>query len=320
MSTKEIGYLEAVDEGILEEAQKNPKVFVMGEDIAYKYKSLGAIANRVISTPISEPSFTGAAVGAALAGMRPVVYINFIDLAPLAMDQILNQAAKARYMSGGQFSCPLVILVPEGASGSAAAHHSQSLESWYMHIPGLKVAIPSTPEDAKGLMKTSLRGKDPVIFIQHKALRRIKGAIPTNDYTTPFGVAKICREGSDLTIVSWLDMLYKSIEVADELKKEGISVEVIDPRTLTPFDEQTMLKSVAKTGRLVVVEEECITASASAEISAIAADKAFKNLKAPIKRVAAKDSPIPYASIMEQYIIPQKKNIINAVKEVMTTK
>lgn len=317
MSTKEIAYLDAVDEGILEEALINPKVFVMGEDIAYKYKSLGAIPGRVLSTPISEASFTGVGVGAALAGMHPVVYINFIDLAPLAMDQILNQAAKARYMSGGQFSCPVVILVPEGASGSAAAHHSQSLEAWYMHIPGVKVAVPSNPEDAKGLIKTSLRGQDPVIFIQHKSLRRIKGSIPTKDYTTPFGVAKICREGSDVTIVSWLDMLYKSIEVADDLKKEGISVEVIDPRTLLPFDEKTMLNSVKKTGRLVVVEEECKTCGAAAEISALAAEKVFKHLKAPVIRIAAKDSPIPYSAIMEQYIIPQKKDIIKAVKDVM---
>jgi pyruvate dehydrogenase E1 component beta subunit len=313
----EIGYLEAVDEGILQEAAKNPNVFVMGEDIAFKYKHLEAISNRVISTPISEAGFTGAAIGAALTGMRPIVIINFIDLMPLIMDQLLNQAANIRYSSGGQFSCPLVILVPQGATRGAGPQHSHSLEGWVIHIPGLKVAVPSTPEDGKGLMMTSLRGQDPVIFIQHKALRRINGFCPTEDYTIPFGVARTFREGSDVTIVSWHDMLYKSVEVADELEKEGISVEVIDPRTLVPFDEKALLKSLAKTGRLVVVQDETITGGAAAEISALAADKAFKHLKAPIKRVAAKDSPIPFADVMADYIKPNKKDIINAVKAVM---
>lgn len=317
MSGREIGYNEALDEAIVEEARRNPEVFVMGEDIAYKYRSLAALSNRVLSTPISEASFVGTGLGAALAGMRPVVYINFIDLAPLAMDQITNQIAKARYMSGGQLKACMVILVPEGASGTSAGHHSQSLEGWYIHIPGLIVAAPSTPYDAKGLMKTALRGEDPVFFIQHKSLRRIKGPVPTEDYTVPFGTARTVREGKDVTLVSWLNMVYKCVEAADRLEKEGISVEIIDPRTLVPFDEKTVLDSVRKTGRLVVVEEECKRGGAAAEVGLNVVEKAFYSLKAPVVRVAAKNSVIPYASVMEQYVLPQTQDIIKAVKDIV---
>jgi pyruvate dehydrogenase E1 component beta subunit len=220
-------------------------------------------------------------------------------------------------MFGGKLKVPIIIILPEGAAGMAAGHHSQSLDAWFIHIPGLKVIAPSTPYDAKGLMMTALRDENPVIVLQHKVLRSLKGSMPEEEYLIPFGKADIKREGKDVTIVTWLNMVQKSLQAAKTLEGEGISVEIIDPRTLVPFDDETVLRSIEKTGRLVVVEEECKRGGAAAEVVAMVAEKGFQYLKAPILRVAAKEAPIPYAPVLENYIIPQKEDIISAVKNII---
>jgi len=241
----------------------------------------------------------------------------FGDLTALAMDQIANQAAKICYMFGGQAKCPLVIRTPFGAGVNIASHHSQSLEAWFMHVPGLYVAVPSTPYDAKGLLKTAIHGNNPVFFCEHKLLYSIEGEVPEEEYTVPFGVADIKRDGADVTIVATLYMVHKTLNAAKMLEKEGISVEVIDPRTLTPFDKQAMIESIKKTGRLVIVSEDCKTAGVSAEIAAVVAEEAIDYLDAPIKRVAEPDTPIPFSPPLEQYVIPDEKAIVKAVKEVI---
>jgi pyruvate/2-oxoglutarate/acetoin dehydrogenase E1 component len=248
--------------------------------------------------------------------MRPVAEIMFGDLTALAMDQIANQAAKIRYMFGGQAKCPLVIRTPFGAGVNIASHHSQSLEAWFMHVPGLYVAVPSTPYDAKGLLKSAIRGNNPVMFCEHKLLYPIEGEVPEEEYTVPFGLADVKREGEDVTIVATLYMVHKALSAAEILQKEGISVEVVDPRTLTPLDKQTIIDSVKKTGRIVIVSEDCKTAGVSAEIAAIIAEEAIDYLDAPIKRLAEPDTPIPFSPPMEQYVIPDEKAIIKTVKEV----
>jgi pyruvate/2-oxoglutarate/acetoin dehydrogenase E1 component len=272
---------------------------------------------RVRDTPISESAIIGVAVGAAITGMRPVAEIMFGDLSALAMDQICNQAAKICYMFGGQTKVPLVIRTPFGAGVNIASHHSQSLEAWFMHTPGLLVAVPSTPFDAKGLLKTAIRGNNPVMFFEHKLLYPIKGEVPEEDYTIPFGVANVKLEGEDATIFATLYMVHKTLEAAQELRKQGISVEVIDPRTLVPLDKQAIIKSVKKTGRIVIVTEDCKTAGISAEIAAVVAEEALDYLDAPIKRVAEPDTPIPFSPPLEQFVIPNEKTIIKAVKEVL---
>jgi pyruvate dehydrogenase E1 component beta subunit len=248
--------------------------------------------------------------------MRPVAEIMFGDLTALAMDQIANQAAKIRYMFGGQAKCPLVIRTPFGAGVNIASHHSQSLEAWFMHVPGLYVAVPSTSYDAKGLLKSAIRGNNPVMFCEHKLLYPIEGEVPEEEYTIPFGLADVKREGEDVTIVATLYMVHKALSAAEILQKEGISVEVVDPRTLTPLDKQTIIDSVKKTGRIVIVSEDCKTAGVSAEIAAIIAEEAIDYLDAPIRRVAEPDTPIPFSPPMEQYVIPDEKAIIKTVKEV----
>jgi pyruvate dehydrogenase E1 component beta subunit len=249
--------------------------------------------------------------------MRPVAEIMFGDLTALAVDQICNQAAKIRYMFGGQVGAPLVIRTPFGAGVNIASHHSQSLEAWFMHTPGLCVAVPSTPYDAKGLLKTAIRSNDPVFFVEHKLLYPIKGSIPEEDYTLPFGVADVKREGEDVSIVATLLMVHKALAAAEQLNKGGISAEVVDPRTLTPLDKQTIIRSVKKTGRLVVVSEDSRTAGVSAEISAIIAEEALDYLDAPIKRVAEPDTPIPFSPPMEQFVIPNEQNIVQAVTDLV---
>jgi pyruvate/2-oxoglutarate/acetoin dehydrogenase E1 component len=248
--------------------------------------------------------------------MRPVAEIMFGDLTALAMDQIANQAAKIRYMFGGQAKCPLVIRTPFGAGVNIASHHSQSLEAWFMHVPGLYVALPSTSYDAKGLLKSAIRGNNPVMFCEHKLLYPIEGEVPEEEYTIPFGLADVKREGEDVTIVATLYMIHKALNAAETLQKEGISVEVVDPRTLTPLDKQTIIDSVKKTGRIVIVSEDCKTAGVSAEIAAIIAEEAIDYLDAPIRRVAEPDTPIPFSPPLEQYVIPDEKAIIKTVKEV----
>jgi len=323
---RKITYREALREALQEEMRRDPTVFLLGEDIGRHwggaFKVTDGLAEefgdeRVRDTPISESAIVGTAVGAAITGMRPVAEIMFGDLTALAMDQIANQAAKIRYMFGGQPKCPLVIRTPFGAGVNIASHHSQSLEAWFMHVPGLLVAIPSTPYDAKGLLKTAIRGNNPVLFCEHKLLYPIEGEVPEEEYTISFGTAEVKHEGSDATIVATSYMVKKALDAAKTLDKEGLSVEVVDPRTLTPLDKQTIVRSVKKTGRIVIVSEDCKTAGVSAEIAAVVAEEALDYLDAPIRRLAEPDTPIPFSPPLEQYVIPNEKTIIKAVKEMV---
>ncbi len=324
---RRISYRDALREALREEMLRDERVFLLGEDIGRywggAFKVTKGLAEefgeeRVRDTPISESAIIGVAIGAAITGMRPVAEIMFGDLTALAMDQIANQAAKLRYMFGGQISVPLVIRTPFGGGVNIAAHHSQSLEAWFMHVPGLHVAAPSTPYDAKGLLKTAIRSENPVVFCEHKLLYPVEGEVPEEDYMIPFGTATIRREGTDITIVATLYMVHKALNAAKTLEKEeGINVEVVDPRTLVPLDKKTIIESVKKTGRVVVVSEDCKTAGVTAEISAIIAEEAIDYLDAPIKRVAAMDTPIPFSPPLENFVIPDENRIIRAVKEIV---
>jgi len=306
--------------------RRDKSVFLLGEDIGRywggAFKVTSGLAEefgdeRVRDTPISESTIIGAAVGAAITGMRPVAEIMFGDLTALAMDQIANQAAKIRYMFGGQAKAPMVVRTPFGAGVNIASHHSQSLEAWFMHVPGLYVAVPSTPYDAKGILKTAIRGDNPVFFCEHKLLYPLKGMIPEEEYLVPFGKADIKREGKDITIFATMFMVHKALAAAEQLAKAGISAEVVDPRTLTPLDKAAVLASVKKTGRMVIVSEDTKTAGVSAEIAAIIAEEAIDYLDAPIKRVAEPDTPIPFSPPLESSVIPDEKRIIKAVKEIV---
>ena len=323
---RKITYKEALREALKEEMQRDSTVFLLGEDIGRywggAFKVTEGLAEefgdeRVRDTPISESAIIGTAVGAAITGMRPVAEIMFGDLTALAMDQIANQAAKIRYMFGGQAKCPLVIRTPFGAGVNIASHHSQSLEAWFMHVPGLYVAVPSTPYDAKGLLKTAIRGNNPVFFCEHKLLYPVEDEVPEEEYTIPFGAADVKREGADVTIFATLYMVHKALNAAKQLEKEEVDAEVVDPRTLTPLDKQAIIRSVKKTGRLVIVSEDCKTAGVSAEIAAMVAEEAVDYLDAPIKRVAEPDTPIPFSPPLEQYVIPDEKAIMKAVKKVV---
>jgi pyruvate/2-oxoglutarate/acetoin dehydrogenase E1 component len=319
-------YRDALREALGEEMRRDPSVFLLGEDIGRfwggAFKVTEGLAQefgdeRVRDTPISESAIIGTAVGAAITGMHPVAEIMFGDLTALAMDQIANQAAKIRYMFGGQAECPIVIRTPFGAGVNIASHHSQSLEAWFMHVPGLQVVVPSTPYDAKGLLKTAIRGSNPVFFCEHKLLYTIEGEIPEEEYTIPFGVADIKRQGSDVTIVATLYMVHKALRAAEQLEQEGVSAEVVDLRTLTPLDRKTVINSVKKTGRMIVVSEDCKTAGVSAELAAVIAEEAVDYLDTPIKRLAEPDTPIPFSPPLEQYVIPDEKLIIKTVKELV---
>ena len=323
---RKVTYRDALREALREEMARDPSVFLLGEDIGRcwggAFKVTEGLAEefgeeRVRDTPISESAIVGAGVGAAITGMRPVVEIMFGDLTSLAMDQIANQAAKIRYMFGGQATCPLVIRTPFGAGVNIASHHSQSLEAWFMHVPGLYVAVPSTPYDAKGLLKAAIRGDNPILFCEHKLLYPMEGEVPEEEYTVPFGMADIKKEGSDVTIVATLYMVHLALRAAEVLEKQGVNVEVVDPRTLTPLDKQAIIRSVKKTGRIVIVSEDCKTAGVSAEIAASVAEEALDYLDAPIKRLAEPDTPIPFSPTLEQYVIPNEKSIVRAVKEVL---
>jgi len=249
--------------------------------------------------------------------MRPVAEIMFGDLTALAMDQIANQAAKIRYMFGGQAKAPMVVRTPFGAGVNIASHHSQSLEAWFMHVPGLCVAVPSTPYDAKGLLKTAIRGDNPVFFCEHKLLYPMKGMIPEEEFLVPFGKADIKRDGKDVTIFATMFMVHKALAAAEQLAKSGVSTEVVDLRTLSPLDKAAILASVKRTGRIVIVSEDTKTAGVSAEIAAIVAEEAIDYLDAPIKRVAEPDTPIPFSPPLESFVIPDEKRIIKAVKEII---
>ncbi len=323
---REITYRDALREALIEEMQRDETVFLLGEDIGQYWEGAFKVTKelakkfgveRVRDTPISESAIIGTAVGAAITGMRPVAEIMFGDLMTLAMDQIVNQAAKIHYMFGGQANVPLVIRTPFGAGVNIAAHHSQSLEAWFMHTPGLYVATPATPYDAKGLLKSAIRGNNPVVFCEHKLLYPIKGLVPEEEYTLQFGSAEIRRDGVDVTIVATMYMVYEALKAAETLEKAAISVEVIDPRTLVPLDKEAIINSVKKTGHLVVVSEDCKTAGVSAEIVAFVAEEAIDYLDAPIKRVAEPDTPIPFSPTLEKFVIPKSENIVKAVKEIV---
>ena len=324
---RELTYVEALNEALREEMRRDKRVFILGEEVGPYWEGAFKVTKglakefgteRVMDTPISESCIVGAGVGAAMTGMRPVAEIMFGDLLALAMDQIVNQAAKIHYMFGGQIKVPLVIRSPFGAGVSMAAHHSQSLKAWFMHVPGLKVAVPSTAYDAKGLLKTAIRDDDPVMFFEHKICYTTKSSIPEEEYLIPFGEADIKREGEDITIVATFWMLHQSLKAAEDLAKRGIEVEIIDPRTLVPLDEETIIESVKRTSRLLVVEEECRTCGVGAEIAAIVAEEAFDYLESPIKRIGEPDTPIPFSPVLEKYVIPDERAIVKAVEEIFS--
>ncbi|MFW9801748.1 MAG: alpha-ketoacid dehydrogenase subunit beta [Candidatus Thorarchaeota archaeon] len=322
----EITYRQAITEGLREEMKRDENVFLIGEDIGRNWGGAFQVTkglaeefgdDRVIDSPISENSFVGACVGAAITGLRPVAEIMFGDLISLAIDQICNQAAKMRYMFGGQTSVPLVVRTVFGEFKNMAAQHSQSLEAWFMHTPGLKIAVPAFAYDAKGLIKSAIRDADPVMFFEHKMLYDKKEDVPQDEYTIPFGEASIRREGDDITIWATFYMLHKALEVAKELGREGISVEVVDPRTLVPLDKQTLIDSVKKTGRLVLATEETRTGATTGEVAAIVQEEAFDWLDAPIIRINAPDTPIPFSPILEETYIPSSKQLIAAIKSII---
>lgn len=324
---RQIRYREALREALREEMLRDEHVFLMGEDIADPFGSAYKVTKglspefgegRVIQTPISEQGFVGAGVGSALTGMRPVVEIMYIDFATMAMDQIVNQAAKLRYMSGGQAKVPLVIRTQGGPGRSSAAQHAQSLEAWFVHVPGLLVAMPSTPYDAKGLLKTAIRLDDPVMFIEQKLLYNVEGPVPEEEYTLPFGVADVKREGTDCTIVATSMTVIKALDAADILEEEGISVEVVDPRTLFPLDVDTIVESVKKTSRLVLTHEAPERGGFAAEVIAQIGDKAFGYIDAPIQRVCAPSVPPPFARNMEEYIMIDEHKIADRVRKLVS--
>ena len=320
---REITFKEAIREALDEALNSDSRVFLMGEDIGPLGGAFGVTQGlfdkygkkRVRNAPISEIAIVGAAIGTAVVGLRPVVEIMFCDFLPIAGDQIINQAAKMKYMSGGQVTLPLTIRTILGAGLSAAAQHSQSNEAIWMHTPGLRIVIPSTPYDAKGLLKTAILNNDPVIYFEHRCLYDLKGPVPEESYAIPFGKADVKREGSDVTVVAIAEMVIKSLSAAEELEKEGISTEVIDPRTLNPLDMETILSSVKKTGRVLIVHESVLTCGPGAEIAARLADEAFDFLDTPVKRLATKDVPIPMAPNLERFVIPQEEDIKRAIRD-----
>jgi acetoin:2,6-dichlorophenolindophenol oxidoreductase subunit beta len=329
--SKEITYKEAITEALFEEMERDSRVFLMGEDLRVFFGGgpLGVTPSerflkrfgpeRVRDTPISEASFIGAGVGAAITGMKPVVELMFVDFAGVCFDQLTNNAGKLRYIMGGQYNVPLVVRTTIGAGSSFAAVHSQTLYSLFAHSPGLKIVVPSTPADAKGLLKTAIRDQDPVIFFEHRGLYGMKGEVPTKEYTTPFGVADVKRKGKDVTIVAISAMVQRALEAAETLQKyAGISAEVVDPRTLVPLDEKTILDSVAKTSRLVVVDEDYERCGMASEIAAIVANKGFTSLKAPIKTLATPTVPIPYSKDLERTLLPDAAKISAAAKEIVS--
>ncbi|HER19772.1 MAG TPA: alpha-ketoacid dehydrogenase subunit beta [Chromatiales bacterium] len=320
-----IDYRAALLEAAREEMQRDESVFIMGEDVGLYGGAYGATrglldefgAERVRDTPISEATIGGAAVGAAMAGMRPVAEIMYVDFTPLAMDQIANQGAKNRYMFGGKTTVPMVIRTEGGAGRSIAAHHSQSLEALWTHFPGIYVVMPSTPFDAKGLLKAAIRDDNPVMFIEHKMLYGVKGPVPEKEYLIPFGVADVKREGSDVTVITYSRMVHRALEAAEKLAQEGVSVEVIDLRTLKPLDMETISKSVIKTGRVIGVTEAYKTGSFISELAMMIQEQLFDWLDAPIVRVAAADVPVPMSETLEDAAIPNVDKIIAGIREAL---
>ncbi len=323
---RKITYSEAVREALLEEMTKDPRLFLIGEDIGWRggvFKATHGLyrmfPNRVIDTPISESAIAGAAYGAAICGSKVCAEIMYMDFSFLAMDQIINSAAKSRYMFGGQAKIPVVYRMPCGSGRQQAAQHSQNLEVLYANIPGLKVIMPSTPYDAKGLLKSALNDYNPIVFVEHKSLYFIKGEVPEDEYYIPIGLADVKKAGNDLTLVATSSMVLRSMTLAEEMEKEGISVEVIDPRTIRPLDKKLILESLQKTGRLVIVHEAPTTYGMGAEVAALAAGEGFDFLNAPVVRVGGKECPMPYNRRLETCAIPTENDIRNGIEKVLSS-
>ena len=320
---RKINYTRALWEALHDALEKDDRVFLVGEDIGVQGNIFGVTfgfldefgCKRIRNSPISEAAIVGAGIGAAILGMRPVVEIMYIDFTNCAMDQIVNQAAKLHYMTGGKVRVPLVIRTQGGAGTGEASQHSQSLEAFFAHVPGLKVAMPSTPYDAKGLLTTAIEDENPVMFIEHKQLYTTNGEVPEGPYRIPFGVADMKREGKDITIVAYSKSVLDAIEAAKELVNRGVDAEVIDPRTLNPLDSEAILKSVTKTGRLVVVHQACRTGGFGAEIVARVAEG---GIPAKVKRVTGEDAPIPYSKPLEERVLPSRNKIVDAALSLMS--
>jgi pyruvate/2-oxoglutarate/acetoin dehydrogenase E1 component len=316
-ASREITFAQAVNEALVEEMRRDPTIFIIGEDVAEAgtpFKVLSGLVEefgtaRVIDAPISEPGFVGIGVGAAMTGMRPVVDLMFGDFLALAMDQIANQAAKVHYMSGGRLTVPIVFRTNLGATRRSAAQHSQSLHAWVSHVPGLKVALPSTPYDAKGLLKTAIRDDNPVVFFEDKMNYQVRGAVPEGEYTVPFGVADIKRTGADITLVATSSMVDVALRAVAILEPMGISAEVVDPRTTFPLDRKTILESVKKTSRAIVIDEGYERYGVTAEIASLIADGAFYYLDAPVKRMGAMDVPVPFSPALEDLTVPTPESV-----------
>ena len=324
--TRELTYLEAIREALQQEMRRDERVFILGEDVGIYGGAFGVTMgmleefgpDRIIDTPISELTIAGAITGAALAGMRPVGEIMFMDFITLASEQLVNQAAKIRFMFGGKVKVPFVLRTPAGSGTGAAAQHSQSLENWFVHVPGLIVVAPTSPYDAKGLLIASIRDDNPVLFIESKLLYKAKGFVPEESYTIPLGKAEVKREGKDLTILATMIEVKRALDAADILSREGIEAEVVDPRTLKPLDMETIVKSVSKTGKVMIVHEAPKTGGYGGELSAsIAESKAFDYLDAPIIRLAGRDMPIPYNRNLEKHSVPQVEDIIETARRLV---
>ncbi|WP_206172718.1 alpha-ketoacid dehydrogenase subunit beta [Acidilutibacter cellobiosedens] len=324
---KEMTYKDAVKTAMCEEMRRDENVFLMGEDVGIYGGAFGVSVgmfeefgkDRVRDTPISEAAIVGAAAGAAVTGMRPIVEIMFMDFTTIAMDSLVNQAAKMRYMFGGKAKVPMVLRCPGGSGTGAAAQHSQSLEAWFCHVPGLKVVVPGTPKDAKGLLKAAIRDNNPVVFVEQKTLYKVKGPVPEDeDFIIPLGEGEIKHEGKDVTIVSYGRMLPRVIKVAEEMEKEGVSIEVVDPRTLVPLDKEMIINSVKKTGRLILVNEAAKTGGYLGEIASVVTEsEAFDYLDSPIIRLAGLDVPIPYNPELEKAVVPSEEQIKSAVNKTL---
>ncbi|MBI2351602.1 MAG: alpha-ketoacid dehydrogenase subunit beta [Deltaproteobacteria bacterium] len=321
-ATREITFAQAINEALAEEMRRDPSVFIIGEDVAEAgtpFKVLSGLVEefgpgRVIDSPISEAGIAGLGVGAAMTGMRPVVDIMFGDFITLTMDQMVNQAAKIHYMSGGKLKVPMVLRTTLGATRRSAAQHSQSLHAWLSHVPGLKVVVPSTPYDAKGLLKTAIRDDNPVVFFEDKMMYQLKGPVPESEYTIPFGVADIKCAGTDITIVATSSMVQAALRAAEMLKEIGISAEIIDVRTTVPLDKQALIESAKKTSRAMVVDEGYERYGVTAEISSVIADGAFYYLDAPVKRMGAMDVPVPFSPVLEDQTVPTPESIAEMAK------
>jgi acetoin:2,6-dichlorophenolindophenol oxidoreductase subunit beta len=319
---RELTFAQAIREALAEEMRRDATVCIMGEDVAEAgtpFKVLSGLVeefgkDRVLDTPISEAGFTGMAVGAAMTGMRPIVDIMFGDFITLTMDQMVNQAAKVHYMSGGKWKVPMVMRTTLGATRRSAAQHSQSLHAWFSHVPGLKVVLPSTPYDAKGLLKTAIRDENPVVFFEDKMMYKLKGPVPSDEYTIPLGVADVKREGNDITLIATSSMVQVALGAAALLDEAGVSAEVVDPRTTWPLDEETLIESAKKTSRVIVIDEGYERYGVTAEIASVIGAGAFYDLDAPVKRMGAMHVPIPFSPPLEDATVPTEHSVFEAAR------